>query len=499
MTAVLPSAPQSIPTPYFSISARQRPVLLGIFGTLAAALLLFILLQPAPLTDTGCAVAIAIAALFPIYLWCAGIAKGMPIFPTLALAFIFSHALPFATSHPTVAEYLSEEKVYAALTTVIFLLVSTAVWFPFVRSAPLPPRQYRAFSLVSGETFFLATIAVKAIYEIAFHTGWVWQLGLSTGILSVVRTFAGISLLGSFVLCYRTGTGELSRSKRLWLVVLLSLNVIVQLAGLYLSPAFYTGAIAIAGYTIGSGRFPWRFTLVFVVLVLFLNLGKAEMREQYWRGEQGIDVRPWSYVPEWISYSWSRLQAPDTSPDLEVASEENNWWQDSFNRVSVIHQLLLIQSRTHALGQPHLNGLSYAIVPRMLVPRILNPNKIRTGEGNHLLTIYYGLGSYQHTLVVSIGWGLLQEAYANFGLFGSAGIAVFLGLTYGWVTRRCMHVPILAFPTLWAILFFDSALKSEWTMGLFCSVIFQGTVILLAIRTLLMRTYLHESYLSDRS
>ena len=71
---------------------------------------------------------------------------------------------------------------------------------------------------------------------------------------------------------------------------------------------------------------------------------------------------------------------------------------------------------------------------------------------------------------------------------GCLGLGVFLGNLYGWVTRWSMNASTLSFRFLVALIFMMLAFRSEITMGIFVSVIFQSLVIVSAIRMLFMKT-----------
>ena len=122
-------------------------------------------------------------------------------------------------------------------------------------------------------------------------------------------------------------------------------------------------------------------------------------------------------------------------------------------------------------------GETYAILPQVIVPRIFNSSKIRTTEGTHMISVHYKLQTYEQTLTTSISWGLLPEAYANFGLAGCAGLAIVLGWGYGKVCRWSINAPILSAQSLFSILMITFALQTEWTASVYVAALYQSSIV----------------------
>ena len=70
----------------------------------------------------------------------------------------------------------------------------------------------------------------------------------------------------------------------------------------------------------------------------------------------------------------------------------------------------------------------------MLIPRIFWPEKPRTHEGQILLNVHFGRQELDSTFQTYIAWGLLAEAYGNFGaILGNLVLGVFLGICCAWL------------------------------------------------------------------
>ncbi len=94
---------------------------------------------------------------------------------------------------------------------------------------------------------------------------------------------------------------------------------------------------------------------------------------------------------------------------------------------------------------PPLGGSTYWIIPELLLPRILWPEKPRTHEGQVILNVHFGRQSRADSLVTYIAWGLLPEAYGNFGsLMGSLLLGASLGVFFSWVESFTAYKPLLS-------------------------------------------------------
>ena len=240
----------------------------------------------------------------------------------------------------------------------------------------------------------------------------------------------------------------------------------------------------------GRQQVPWIPIILVLICISFLHYGKAEMRTKYWGGLQQHFVQPWEYPAwygEWIDYSVKYLSN-------EKSRKETEQKASFVERSSVIQMLLIAQTKTPK-DVPYLGGATYAIIPRLLVPRILNQNKIRSHEGTTLLSIHYGLQTRKATLSTTIGWGLLSEAYANFGLAGCGGLAIILGTAYGQATRWSLNTPLLSSRSLFGVLMISCAAQTEWTAGVFVSALFQSVVLLVVINFVFMKIHKNEQFL----
>ena len=471
-------------------SIQQKRFFLKAFWVVSALSFFTIVTSQADALSIVSALIIAVAALYPSYLWCRDRAKGLPLFPLLAFNYLFTHSFPLVANNFKVQEYSSTEHFVASLITASFLGIATFTWLSYVTKTPTNfSTNLKEFDNKQVFTFFIGILIVRIIYQVTFSSGYLWLL-LPNSIVSAIRVITGgISLFAVITLGYLMGQKVLTKNQSKLFLIVIAILIFVSGASLYLNiPGFYI-LFASIGWMLGSKKVPWKLYIILFLILAFLNQGKGATRDYYWR-IRNSQIQASEYVQvyqDWIDNSLEAMQQPHEFLLEEEIVEDENKHGSIINRSSVVEMLLKVQTQT-GIEKPYLWGKTYFIIPQLLVPRFLNPNKIRGGEANHILSIYYGLQNYRQTLTTSIGWGLLQEAYANFGWLGCLGLGAFLGNVYGWITRWSMNCSTLSFRFLVALIFLTLAFRTELTMGIFISVIFNSLVILSMIRMFFMKT-----------
>jgi len=461
---------------------QQRRQLLRAFWLLITVLFILELcsIHTSSIANIVGAILIAFAALLPLYLWCSGSALGMPIFPVFAMTYLWTHALPLVGEQPQLLVYSPTQIFLASVTVSAFLLLGTFTWFRFVKSPPVALKSYRVFRGQDSDGFLLFILAADLFFNIYSVAGW---FVLAGGTFTLIRSaILGLDVLSVFVLSYRCGTKELSENKSKLFLLLLVLSLIVNAASLLLVGVLSIGFLAVIAFTLGHRRVPWMPIIIVLICVWLLHYGKGEMRAKYW-GKLHF-VQPWEYpalYTEWIGYSFDYLKHKDY---LHESEEKGSLLE----RSSVIQTLLLAQAKTPR-DVAYLFGKTYAIIPEVLVPRIFNPKKIISHEGTSLLNIHYGLQTREATLTTTIGWGLLSEAYANFGFLGCAGLAIILGAAYGQASRWSINTPLFSFRSLFAVILISFAFQTEWTAGVYFAALFQSLAVLGVISLVFMKNY----------
>ena len=228
--------------------------------------------------------------------------------------------------------------------------------------------------------------------------------------------------------------------------------------------------IALLGYLSGGKRIPWAVIGVTFAVMAVLHTGKTQMREKYW--DQQYPAPSMTQLPAFFT-EWVQIGLQPTSGGKTVS-------QKMLERTSLMHILCLIIDCSPA-KQDYLYGKTYGYVLPQLVPRLLWPDKPRSHIATYELAVYYGLQTVEDTNATTIAFGLLTEAYANFGLYG----AVLLGATWGFWLKKLqiwsMFSPMFSFAGLLMVLLTAWAFNAELTMAAWVSSLEQAVLVVLGL------------------
>ncbi|HEY7299145.1 MAG TPA: hypothetical protein VH684_14665 [Xanthobacteraceae bacterium] len=381
-------------------------------------------------------------ALLPAVLWVQARMPGVPVWPAAAGFYAMYFALPIVRNQLSLAEYTDDEILHGAATVALFLFIATASWRLVIARAPSQPSTSDANLLTALQIrrFVLIGLGAGIAFFAAVTMGWLDWLGSFFGL---VRS---IMLTAASAACYLAGHARGSGSLRgnAWAVTICGLGVMVLIS---LSSFFLSGAVvyplsAMFGYVITAKRIPWKMAIASAALISILQAGKGEMREKYWLSDANYGgVNSVFQAPE-LMIEWM-----ETGLTAYVSGEVQS---DVLERASLLHMLLNVQRLTPQFI-PFLEGESYSSLASTLVPRFIDPDKPASQVGMNLLNVHYGLQTIEATTVTAIAWGLIPEAYANYGDAGALGIGLCLGLLCGALTRWSTGRSAVSSPTLAAI------------------------------------------------
>jgi len=263
-------------------------------------------------------------------------------------------------------------------------------------------------------------LLLMILLQVFMNSGFYWDVfgGLGQGLVSPFRTFIAFAgLVGGFVGAYCWSRGRL-RDSLVWMVLFM-VPVFLALRSLLLSTLQGILFAAMLGMWLGRAKQALSITLVTLLLLSFLNSGKGVMRATYWGRDADIPANPIVLIQQWV---WATSLA--NRPDSKV--ESNDLFTQRFNNL----QNLLYVEQELAGGTPPLGGLSFLVIPQVLVPRILNPDKVRSQEGQVLLNLHFGRQrNREDTETAYIAWGMLAESVGNFGpTVGPIAIGLLTGI-----------------------------------------------------------------------
>ena len=126
-------------------------------------------------------------------------------------------------------------------------------------------------------------------------------------------------------------------------------------------------------------------------------------------------------------------------------------------------------------------GVLFASSVRVWFDRqlILWPDKPRSHEGQVLLNVHFGRQDLSSTFETYIAWGLLPEAFGNFGpVAGSAALGAFLGLFFACIDRVTARKLLVSMEGFLSLTLMISLMNSfEMVASVFITSTFQAFVV----------------------
>lgn len=348
----------------------------------------------------------------------------LPVFPAFLALQALSFTAPLLNPELTVDWRVELSANLLSATALPLLLWFLALWLGW-RLTPTNAMARRTLALPLSNALqspgliphlaLVSTIALQAFLNSDFY----WQSlgGLATGLVSPFRVLIGLTgLVGAFVGAYCWSRGRLPNSL-LWLALFI-VPILQAMRSLLLSSLQGILFAAMLGMWLGRARRALVITLAVLLFISFINTGKHELRERYWGRGLELPANPVALVQEWVQSSIdARANPDDESADL---------FTQRFNNL----QNLLFVEQKLAEGTPTLGGASFLVIPQVILPRVLNPNKVRSQEGQILLNLHFGRQlNREQTLTAYIAWGMLAESVGNFGrLVGPIVVGLITGL-----------------------------------------------------------------------
>lgn len=410
---------------------------------------------------------IIVFVLMPAYIWSKGLVLGMPILPLHMFTLAWTFGLPLSSEHIGVVGHDENQYLDVVATVVIYAVAASAAWLVTAGAKPRPKQTYLV--LASGRGFailMMALISAGVFFAAVVGDG----ISIDPGFFGILRSgILAITTVALFVLSFRLGSGELNGMRRGLFIVFGIFYVVMQTVTIFLVGAIISVASMLVGYIIGTRRIPWLAMLLLVSLFSVLHIGKLEMRAEYW-GDSPRSVHLHElpgFFTEWIGFGLAEIADRDKGVTP----------QPIFERLSLVHMLLFAQSVTPDRVD-FMEGYTYQMIPELMVPRLFYPDKPGTHEGTTRLNVHYGIQNRDSADATTIGWGLINEAWANFGNLGVAVLGCIMGALYGWIGRLTIGAPIMSMRVFVGATFAAIALQTEFTMGVYVTALFQSLAVL---------------------
>jgi hypothetical protein len=392
------------------------------------------------------------AATLSIFWWFGDSGKGLPVMPVFVLQQAVVYLLPLFVENESLERYPPGIVGSAAGSIALFLLLIPVGYHCGKRAIRSVPSRWnlslggRDGGRANALALALTLLSIGFVIELLSFTGWIFSLlpGGLAGLFPLLRSLGAVcstlgALLGGYAVSSRGG-----QSQSTWYWLLLAGIAILSISGVLISAATALVVAAAIGQALGGRRIPWMFLGVALGIVAFLNVGKFTMRERYWnRGNTlGISlVQLPGFYTEWAAASMGKIRAGQAAGEGKAVSDEDEG-QSLLDRINNYQNMVFVVNALQTLEMRPMWGETYAVIPPLLIPRVLWPGKPRTHEGQVRLNLHFGRqGSREETEKTYIAWGLLPEAVGNFGIW--LGPAVFgpvagflLGLLEGWSRHK---------------------------------------------------------------
>jgi hypothetical protein len=310
--------------------------------------------------------------------------------------------------------------------------------------------------------------------------GPLWEV-LPWTFFPILRTlFEASSMAGALLGAYSVGAGAMPSDQRRLFWTLITLHLLLRASSILLSNTTGVSTAVVIGYFLGARRPPWTFLVILLAALSFLNLSKFEMRSKYWNDKglyQSPDVVELpGYFIEWTGHSLDILTF-----NRSITEEEKAAGQRLTDRLDNLQNLLFVQAAIRHVNKVPLYGDTYALIPKLFIPRFLWPEKPTSHEGQVMLNIHFSRQRAEDTLRTFVAWGLLAEAYGNFSsVWGALICGSFLGAFIGLLERLIRPYPVTSLQAFFfLIISINLCLSFEMVASVWLTSLFQILVALL--------------------
>jgi hypothetical protein len=441
--------------------------------------------------------AMGVGAWIALFVWSRS-AIGLPLLPMMVVQCLIIYGVPIVVSHEVILTYPADFVLRSGIEVLIFNLVMVAMWSVVMRMIrPSPPlshalHEFNKSGVKGWARLGFGIIACATGFEILQGLnllGAIYSV-LPSGADSIIYALISVtSACGFFLVSLVIGGNEASVIGKVAFWLLLIVNAMISAEDFILAAAAASLITVAIGLFWSNGRIPWRYLTIAMLSLSFLNTGKTTMRERYWETEDSAGTQfnmaqlPQIYL-EWAEVSYDAIveNSNSTTAKENAGPNQANKNQTLLDRIDNLQNLLFVMDAMDTGHIKPLYGKTYSLIPPLLVPRILWPDKPRSHEGQVLLNVHFGRQDLESTFTTYIAWGLLPEAYGNFGAYsGSAILGAFLGAFFAWIenlTARKLVVSVEGFLSL--SLLMNLMNSFEMVASVLVTSTFQSMVIIIA-------------------
>lgn len=414
---------------------------------------------------------ILVLSFFPAIQWTKHNRTWFPAFELFCLSAAAFYGLPLLLEHSTLAEFSDGVVSRSGLYVVAFLACAT-IGFSIERQKPRAPAWATA-SLLPEFAYRYIPLGVLA------HTGYLYLDGFTELIPfeyegPLRALFFGIGTLCTFVMAKLWGLRALPERTAGLFVANLILQLILQFSQLYLIGGISLLALALISFASARRSVPWLVITVSIPLLAVLHQGKSQMRSIYWSGGKPLPTLtdlP-SFFIEWVDYGVNPIEVAETAEEQKRTS--------IFERASLIQMLCLTVDRVPDV-KPFLDGESYVDIPAQVIPRQLWPDKPSSLLANIRLAIHFDLVDPENAMSVSIAFGMIAEAYCNFGGAGVVVLGFIVGLGFRQVSMLSLGTAQFSALGILMILLTAWSFQAELVLATWIASIFQASAVCIGV------------------
>jgi hypothetical protein len=411
--------------------------------------------------------AIIVFASLPALMWARRTTYEFPVFEVFMLTGVNIYALPLLNGQTELQAYPEPVIVQAAWAVLFFQIV--AIVIHTITRGRARTTRFWAEEIVShdiGKYLGYGLVLTTIYFVIGNFTDWI-----PSDIEGPARAvFYGIGIIATFIQGRRWGQNDLSSQEKIFFTVNIVLQVMVSFVTLFLIGGISIIVLALLGFVSGSKRLPVIVLAIALPVIAVLHNGKTAMREEYWK-DNNPTMPSLAEIPrffgEWFQHGLERhSQASLTGKLIE--------------RTSLFQMICLVVDNTPN-PLPFLNGETYAQIPGQFVPHFFWPNKPVGHISTYTLSIYYGLQRPEDTQKTTIAFGLLAEAYANFGFYGVGLLGALFAFCLKKYSLWTQQSPMFSYAGLLLVLLMAWSFQTELTLSIWLSSLSQAIVAVLGL------------------
>ena len=436
--------------PHQSVPVAPLPLRIALVPVLLTAALWAICPLPVGLVSMACSF---LLVLLPWWFYCAwqdGDQRRFPLFSAISTMYVLAYVLPlYLGDHLGKTSFGPRVLSPDAINNTMLLAVVGVVALGIGISVHIPSGFATQWKLEFQENplawnYVRLVFAATVILTSVFGMGALGQGGRQA--LVDVETVVCMTAFLALFRSYLRGRSELL--DRIFLIGFVIMRLGTGFASGWLGAAVWFVLVTGIGYFDVRRRIPKALIAGVVVVILFLQPGKAEFRKRYWHGVGNVVGTVSERTTFWLSASvrvWTEA--------LERPEKRSELFGESVSRASLFEPTAMVMQMTPT-QVPYQNGRLYKYLAISLVPRAIWPDKPSFSEANQFYQVAYGITDRRDLGRVSMSVGTIAESYINFGWFGPAFVMLMIGLLLNIIRRyfldaeqgeflRCLGIALL--------------------------------------------------------